>query len=91
MLFNQVLDELGLLQDLPADTTDLPWEAARWELVRWWLQVIVKGSLAPGADGDLIMYEGWGALAHRSHSDPWSTRPTPTTTGQRSNAATGNL
>ncbi|MFF0479383.1 hypothetical protein [Streptomyces sp. NPDC004284] len=69
-LFDQVLDELGLLQALPADTTGLPWEAARWELVRWWLQLIVNGSLDPGAGGDLITYEGWGALAH-----PQSLRP----------------
>ncbi|ALO10979.1 hypothetical protein AQF52_5385 [Streptomyces venezuelae] len=62
-LFDQVLDELGLSQNLPADTTDLPWEAARWELVRWWLRLIVNGSLAPGAGGDLITYEGWAALA----------------------------
>ncbi|WP_234334937.1 hypothetical protein [Streptomyces sp. NRRL S-118] len=62
-LFDRVLSELGLLQDLPADTTDLPGEAARWELVRWWLRLIVNGSLAPGAGGDLITYEGWGALA----------------------------
>ncbi|MFZ4234640.1 hypothetical protein ACOZGD_05535 [Streptomyces murinus] len=69
-LFDQVLDELGLLQDLPADTTDLPWETARWELVRWWLRLIVNGSLDPAAGGDLITYEGWGALAH-----PQSLRP----------------
>ncbi len=62
-LFDQVLDELGLLKDLPVDTTDLPWEAARWELVRWWLHLIVNGSLDPGAGGDLITYEGWSALA----------------------------
>ncbi|WP_240134908.1 hypothetical protein [Streptomyces sp. MUM 178J] len=31
--------------------------------VRWWLLLIVNGSLAPGAGGDLITYEGWGALA----------------------------
>ncbi|MFF7179275.1 hypothetical protein [Streptomyces sp. NPDC008121] len=62
-LFDRVLDELGLLQELPADTTDLPWEAARRELVRWWLRLIVIGSLSPGHGGDLITYEGWGALA----------------------------
>ncbi|WP_426361841.1 hypothetical protein [Streptomyces sp. E-08] len=62
-LFDQVLGELGLLRELPADTTDLPWEAARWELVRWWLRLIVNGSLDPGAGGDLITYEGWGPLA----------------------------
>ncbi|MFB7610305.1 hypothetical protein [Streptomyces gardneri] len=54
-LFDQVLAELDLLQDLPE-------EAARWELVRWWLRLIVNGSLAPGAGGDLITYEGWSAL-----------------------------
>ncbi|MGV9339157.1 hypothetical protein [Streptomyces sp. NPDC003688] len=62
-LFDQVLAELALRQDLPTDTTDLPGEVARWELVRWWLRLIVNGSLAPGAGGDLITYEGWGALA----------------------------
>ncbi|MFI8425857.1 hypothetical protein [Streptomyces sp. NPDC085479] len=69
-LFDRVLSELGLLQDLPADTTDLPWEAARWELVRWWLRLIVNGSLAPGAGGDLITYEGWGALARPQQLTP---------------------
>ncbi|MFF0485108.1 hypothetical protein [Streptomyces sp. NPDC004435] len=69
-LFDRVPAELGLLQDLPSDTTDLPWEAARWELVRWWLRLIVNGSLDPGAGGDLITYEGWGALAR-----PQSLRP----------------
>ncbi|MEU3750778.1 MULTISPECIES: hypothetical protein [Streptomyces] len=54
-LFEDVLAELRLLQDLPE-------EAARWELVRWWLRLIVNGSLAPGAGGDLITYEGWSAL-----------------------------
>ncbi|MEV5969129.1 hypothetical protein [Streptomyces sp. NPDC051921] len=62
-LFDRVVTELGLCRALPADTTDLPWEEVRWELVRWWLRLIVKGSLAPGAGGDLITYEGWGALA----------------------------
>jgi hypothetical protein len=62
-LFDRVLDELRLSRSLPADTTGLPWEAARWELVRWWLQLIVNGSVDPGAGGDLITYEGWSALA----------------------------
>ncbi|MCX5399688.1 hypothetical protein [Streptomyces sp. NBC_00102] len=62
-LFDQVLDDLGLRDALPADSTDLPWEEARWELVRWWLRLIVNGSMAPGAGGDLITHEGWGALA----------------------------
>ncbi|MET9569607.1 hypothetical protein ABZY34_10770 [Streptomyces virginiae] len=62
-LFAQVLAELGLPETLPDDDTDVPWQAARWELVRWWLRLIVNGSLAPGAGGDVITYEGWGALA----------------------------
>lgn len=62
-LFDQVLAELGLPEGLPGDDTDIPWEAARWELVRWWLRLIANGSLAPGAGGDVITYEGWGALA----------------------------
>ncbi|MFD6969226.1 hypothetical protein [Streptomyces sp. NPDC059949] len=61
-LFDQVLAELRLTDGLPADDTGIPWEAARWELVRWWLRLIVNGSLAPGAGGDVITYEGWGAL-----------------------------
>lgn len=61
-LFDQVLAELGLTEGLPVDDTDIPWEKARWELVRWWLRLIVNGSLAPGAGGDVIAYEGWGAL-----------------------------
>ncbi|MFB7587444.1 hypothetical protein [Streptomyces sp. NPDC056169] len=75
-LFDRVLTELGLLQDLPADTTDLPWETARWELVRWWLRLIVNDSLAPGPGGDLITYEGWAALAR-----PHSLRPLVDKTG----------
>ncbi|MFF8271770.1 hypothetical protein ACF059_30975 [Streptomyces sp. NPDC016562] len=69
-LFDQVLAELGLTEGLPADDTDVPWEAARWELVRWWLRLIVNGSLAAEAGGDVIAYEGWGALAR-----PQSLRP----------------
>ncbi|MEV6731351.1 MULTISPECIES: hypothetical protein [unclassified Streptomyces] len=69
-LFDQVLAELGLTEGLPVDGTGIPWEAARWELVRWWLRLIVNGSLAPGAGGDVITYEGWGALAR-----PQSLRP----------------
>ncbi|WSR28830.1 hypothetical protein OG974_30175 (plasmid) [Streptomyces sp. NBC_00597] len=70
VLFDQVLAELGLTEGLPADDSDIPWEKARWELVRWWLRLIVNGSLAPGAGGDLIRYEGWGALVR-----PQSLRP----------------
>ncbi|MFI5639478.1 hypothetical protein ACIA8H_18960 [Streptomyces goshikiensis] len=69
-LFDRVLAELGLTEGLPADDTGIPWETARWELVRWWLRLIVNGSLAPGAGGDVITYEGWGVLAQ-----PRSLRP----------------
>ncbi|MCX5402650.1 hypothetical protein OHA37_01960 [Streptomyces sp. NBC_00335] len=62
-LFDKVLAELGPAGDLPADDTGIPWEAARGELVRWWLRLIANGSLAPGTGGDLTAYEGWGALA----------------------------
>ncbi|WP_345287703.1 hypothetical protein [Streptomyces gulbargensis] len=61
-LFDHVLSELDLLRNLPADTTDVPWETARWELVRRWLRLVVNGALAPGAGGDLVTYEGWAAL-----------------------------
>ncbi|MBP2400853.1 hypothetical protein [Streptomyces syringium] len=70
VLFEQVLDELGLTSGLPADDTGIPWEAARWELVRWWLRLIVNGSLAPGAGGDVITYEGWGVLARPRSLQP---------------------
>ncbi|MEU2562307.1 hypothetical protein ABZ626_23665 [Streptomyces longispororuber] len=69
-LFDHVLTELALPESLPADDTDIPWETARWELVRWWLRLIVNGSLAPGAGGDVITYEGWSALGR-----PWSLQP----------------
>ncbi|MEV4869202.1 hypothetical protein [Streptomyces syringium] len=70
VLFEQVLDELGLASGLPSDDTGIPWEAARWELVRWWLRLIVNGSLAPGAGGDVITYEGWGVLARPRSLQP---------------------
>ncbi|MFG2333989.1 hypothetical protein ACGFMM_30830 [Streptomyces sp. NPDC048604] len=69
-LFDQVLTELGLLKYLPADASDLPWEAARWELVRWWLRLIVNGSLSPGSGGDLIAHEGWAALTRPQKLGP---------------------
>ncbi|MEU6214659.1 hypothetical protein ABZ891_32790 [Streptomyces sp. NPDC047023] len=55
-LFGRVLAELALPE------TDVTAEAARWELVRWWLRMIVGGSMAPADGGDLITHEGWGAL-----------------------------
>ncbi|WP_405786748.1 hypothetical protein OG753_01385 [Streptomyces sp. NBC_00029] len=63
-LFDRALVELGLAEGLPTDDTDLPWESARWELVRWWLRLIVNGSMAPADGGDVIVHEGWEALAH---------------------------
>ncbi|APU44825.1 hypothetical protein BSL84_30760 [Streptomyces sp. TN58] len=69
-LFDQVLGELGLPEGFPGDDTDIPGEAARWELVRWWLRLIVNGSMAPGAGGDVITYEGWGALARPQSLQP---------------------
>ena len=69
-LFDQVLAELALPENLPSDDTDIPREAARWELVRWWLRLIANGSLAPGAGGDVIAYEGWSALARPQSLQP---------------------
>ncbi|MFF5970541.1 hypothetical protein ACFY7C_03340 [Streptomyces sp. NPDC012769] len=60
-LFDRVLTELGLARDLPTADPGVDTEA-RWELVRWWLRLIVNGALAPVAGGDLIEYEGWGPL-----------------------------
>lgn len=72
VLFDQVLAELGLTVGLPADDTGIPWEAARWELVRWWLRMIVNGSLDPGAGGDVITYEGWSVLARPRSLQPFA-------------------
>ncbi|GHF77551.1 hypothetical protein GCM10018790_64590 [Kitasatospora xanthocidica] len=62
-LFEQVLTELGIASSLPIDDTDIPWESARWELVRWWLRLIVTGGMAPAAGGGVIASDGWGMLA----------------------------
>ncbi|MCF2533188.1 hypothetical protein [Yinghuangia soli] len=56
-LFEQVLDELGITPELPADHTEI-----RWELVRWWLRLIANGSMAPLAGGEVMAYDGWAAL-----------------------------
>ncbi|MFF9067126.1 hypothetical protein ACF09E_17400 [Streptomyces sp. NPDC014891] len=63
-LFARVVEELGPAAALPAGAAGRPDpEAARWELVRWWLRLIVNGSLDPGAGGDLVTFEGWAALS----------------------------
>ncbi|MFJ8011221.1 hypothetical protein [Streptomyces sp. NPDC096339] len=62
-LFERVLTELGLSEGHPVGGTGIPREAERWELVRWWLRLIVNTSMAPGAGGDVIVHEGWGPLA----------------------------
>lgn len=54
---NRVLDELALAPTLPADPT-----AARWELVRWWCQLIIEGKLPPEVGGRLIWFGGWNEL-----------------------------
>ncbi|MFF4344475.1 hypothetical protein ACFY00_31695 [Kitasatospora sp. NPDC001540] len=62
-LFGRVLAELGIADALPADDTDLSWEAARWELVRWWLRLITNGTLRPRVGAEVIAYGGWADLA----------------------------
>ncbi|MET7568287.1 hypothetical protein ABZT04_07245 [Streptomyces sp. NPDC005492] len=48
-LFDQVLDELGLFFEPPADPT-----AAKWSLAYWLAEQIIDGSLAPSTGADLI-------------------------------------
>ncbi|MFD8781213.1 hypothetical protein [Kitasatospora sp. NPDC059599] len=69
-LFEQVLTELGIAYSLPTGDTEIPWESARWELVRWWLRLIVTGSMAPAAGGGVITYDGWGMLARPQELRP---------------------
>jgi hypothetical protein len=45
-LFGQVLDELGLLSEPPADPT-----AAKWALADWLAEQITDGSLDPATGG----------------------------------------
>ncbi|MFD9690624.1 hypothetical protein ACFWXO_33240 [Kitasatospora sp. NPDC059088] len=61
-LFDRVLGELGLAAGLPGEDTGPRWEAARWELVHWWLRLIVNGSTAPATGTEVIAHGGWGAL-----------------------------
>ncbi|HVQ19215.1 MAG TPA: hypothetical protein VMT27_09315 [Actinomycetes bacterium] len=55
-LFEQVIHELGLAPSLPDHPMD-----ARWELVRWWCQLIVSGNLLPEEGGQRIWTQ-WGEL-----------------------------
>ncbi|MEU4115255.1 hypothetical protein AB0F71_12260 [Kitasatospora sp. NPDC028055] len=61
-LFDRVLAELGLTAGLPGKDTGHPWEAARRELVHWWLRLIVNGGTAPTVGAEVIAHGGWGAL-----------------------------
>lgn len=56
-LFGQVVHELGLTPTLPVDP-----RVARWELVRWWCQLIVTEELRPEIGGRLIWFDGWNEL-----------------------------
>ena len=58
-LFGQVLDELGLLADLPTAEPEI-----RWELARWWLTLIVQDSIHPATGADLLGHEVWSQLGH---------------------------
>jgi hypothetical protein len=51
-LFTSVIDELEFAPILPTAPT-----ATRWELVRWWCQLIVSGRLPPEVGGRLIWDE----------------------------------
>ena len=51
-LFDQVLDELGLSFDPPADPT-----AAKWAHAYWLAEQIIDGSLDPATGADLIWTE----------------------------------
>ncbi|MEV0485257.1 hypothetical protein AB0I69_32165 [Streptomyces sp. NPDC050508] len=58
-LFDQVLDELGLSFEPPADPT-----AAQWAHAYWLAEEITDGSLDPATGADLIWTEVAGALDH---------------------------
>lgn len=64
-LFVQVIRELGLAPSLADHPTQ-----RRWELVRWWCQLIVDGHLPPEEAGELIWAEGWSMLGHPSALQP---------------------
>ncbi|WP_254552196.1 hypothetical protein [Kitasatospora sp. MMS16-BH015] len=56
-LFEQVMEELGLLAGLPAEETEI-----RWALARWWLTLIAEGAVHPATGADLLRREAWWRL-----------------------------
>lgn len=56
-LFRATVSELDLAPSLPAER-----RALRWELVRWWCQLILAGQLRPEVGGRLIWMHGWDEL-----------------------------
>ncbi len=64
-LFDQVVDELGLRADLPADVVE-----ARWSLVRWWCRMVVDGDVAPEVGGSWVWRDAWEALGHPEELQP---------------------
>jgi len=64
-LFNRVVEEFALAPSLPTEPT-----AARWELVRWWCQLIVEEKLPPQVGGRLIWFEGWNKLKYPEALQP---------------------
>jgi hypothetical protein len=61
-LFQRVIEEL----DLAPTSPELQGEptAQRWQLVRWWAQLVVDGDLDPILGGTLIWQEGWSKLGY---------------------------
>jgi hypothetical protein len=64
-LFSHVIDELELAPALPDNPT-----AARWELIRWWCQLIIDGKLPVEIGGRLIWLEGWDKLNYPDALQP---------------------
>ncbi|MFG2819745.1 hypothetical protein ACGFX4_09990 [Kitasatospora sp. NPDC048365] len=56
-LFDRVLGELGITSAIPTDDAEV-----RWELVRWWLRLIVTGSASPATGAGAVVHDGWAAL-----------------------------
>lgn len=64
-LFSRVIDELALAPTLPADPI-----AARWELVRWWCQLIADEQLSAEVGGQLIWQYGYSELNYPDALQP---------------------